>query len=149
MRTAEYQEEKGKIALRWDEEGIRWLEDNVKGSPVILEANTPLYRWGSRISVYTGLPTVVGWDWHQKQQRSGYAISVDNRLRDVTSIYTGTDPAAKMKLLRKYNVRYVYLGQVEQMYYKGQGLAKFDAMIGKGLELAYENPKVKIYEVKG
>ncbi len=57
-------------SLRDDEEAFAWLRRSVVGSPVVLEASVPPYRWGSRVSVYTGLPTVIGWDWHQRQQRS-------------------------------------------------------------------------------
>ena len=70
MKTAVRHEEGGQIELRWDDEAIRWLRSSVEGSPVILEASVPPYRWGSRVSIYTGLPTVLGWDWHQRQQRA-------------------------------------------------------------------------------
>ena len=30
------------------------------GSPTVLEAQIPEYRWGSRVSIYTGLPTILG-----------------------------------------------------------------------------------------
>ena len=49
------------IELRWDAEAIRWLQDNARGTPVVLEAHGDQYRWNGRISVYTGLPTVLGW----------------------------------------------------------------------------------------
>jgi YYY domain-containing protein len=59
--------------LGQDYDALIWMQDNIQGSPVVLEAWANLYRWGSRVSVYTGLPTVIGWDWHENQQRPGYA----------------------------------------------------------------------------
>ncbi|MBI2847474.1 MAG: glycosyltransferase family 39 protein [Chloroflexi bacterium] len=148
MQWVIYWDEKGPIELRWDYDAILELQDKVQGSPVILEGVTPLYRWGSRISIYTGLPTVVGWDWHQKQQRWGYTWAVDERLGDVKAMYGGLDQEATASLLRKYNVGYVYLGELERLYFPGSQ-AKFDGMLGKYLEVFYENPRVRVYKVKG
>ncbi|MBI4300633.1 MAG: glycosyltransferase family 39 protein [Chloroflexi bacterium] len=149
MAGATYRDERGPLELKWDYDAIRWLQDNVAGSPVIVEGLTPLYRWGGRVSVYTGLPAVIGWDWHQKQQRWAYQSMVDQRLRDVEAIYTTREEDAARKLLQKYNVRYVYVGELEQRYYGVGGLAKFESMVGKGLRVAYRNDKVTIYEVGG
>jgi uncharacterized membrane protein len=35
------------------------MQDNIQGSPVIVEANCPEYRWCTRYTIYTGLPGVV------------------------------------------------------------------------------------------
>ena len=74
--------------LKWDLEAIRWLLDNVVGSPVILEGHAPEYRWGARYSINTGLPTVLGWNWHQRQQRAAADDQeVWDRANDVATIY--------------------------------------------------------------
>ena len=54
---------------------------------MIVEGVTDLYMWGSRISVNTGLPTVIGWDWHQKQQRSDYSKYIDMRNFELKNFY--------------------------------------------------------------
>jgi uncharacterized membrane protein len=114
----------------------------------VLEGNSPLYRWGSRVSIYTGLPTVIGWDWHQKQQRWGYQGQIEERLRDVRTLYTDTSVPRTVELLGKYQVRYVYVGDLERAYYPGPGLAKFDQMVGQQLDLVYDSAGVRIYRVR-
>jgi len=69
-------------------------------------------------------------------------------MADVRRLYTSEDIPETMRLLRKYKVRYVYLGKLERLYYPGPGLEKFDRMVGEELELVYENPQVKIYQVR-
>ena len=51
--------------LGWDLLAIRWLQDNVEGSPVVLGGPYGAISLGGRIANYTGLPTVIGWPWHQ------------------------------------------------------------------------------------
>lgn len=141
------------LELRWDYHAILWLQDNIQGSPVILEGNSGLYTWGSRVSVYTGLPTVVGWDWHQQQQRWEDRDHVSARRADVQALYSTTDIQTARLLLEKYGVRYIYVGQLERLYYPRPGLDKFDLMARDGLlQPVYPtpsspNPEVKIYRV--
>src|SRR5678810_331943 len=42
---------------------VAWLRQNVRGTPVVLEAQGPSYQDFGRISMLTGLPTVLGWDY--------------------------------------------------------------------------------------
>ena len=95
-------------------------------------------------------PAVIGWDWHQKQQRSilpGQII--DRRIEDVRTIYTSEDVDQAMNLLRRYGVRYIYVGPLERMYYGGSGLDKFAREQGRLWNLVYQNEQVQIYSVAG
>ena len=142
-----YRDLKGRIDLERDFEGIRWLRENVQGSPVVLEANTPTYRWGGRVSIHTGLPSVVGWKWHQEQQRWGYRDMVGSRIRDVNRIYSTSDASQALNLLDRYGVKYVYVGQLERLYYQSDGIAKFEGELAPHLRTVFETDEVTIYEV--
>ncbi|MGD9049470.1 MAG: DUF2298 domain-containing protein, partial [Anaerolineae bacterium] len=83
-----YVEEGQELHLADDYEALRWMQANVSGTPTIVEAHTPEYRWGSRFSVYTGLPTVVGWSWHLRQHNAVLPGSVvENRIAAVSNFY--------------------------------------------------------------
>ncbi len=135
--------------LSADYRAIRWMQANVPGSPVIVEANTPEYRWGTRFTIYTGLPGVVGWNWHQRQQR---AITPDTwvyeRIDAVGNFYQTLDVLAAQDFLRKYNVHYIVVGTLERVVYPPDGLAKFAQMDGKLWQSVYHDGDTVIYQVK-
>ena len=159
MDKAQYFDNGREMRLADDKAAILWMLQNVPGSPVILEGVTPGYRWGNRFSIYTGLPAVQGWDWHQKQQRSVVPSTViDRRLAHVAEIYNTSDLARARKLLDYYGVEYIVVGELERAYYAPEGLAKLDTLVDQGyLELVYpaaippgsEAGTVRIYRVVG
>ena len=113
-----YQELGETLSLSEDYDAIRWMQDNIEGSPVIVEANVPEYRWGSRYTIYTGLPGVLGWRWHQSQQRiSAPNSNVDQRLFDITSFYLTQSIEEALAFLERYNVAYIVVGGLERAYY--------------------------------
>ncbi len=127
---------------------IRWMQDNVKGSPVIVEGNVPEYRWGTRYTIYTGLPGVVGWNWHQRQQRAVNPSEwIFERVEEVGRFYATTDIADATAFLKKYNVKYIILGQMEMAIYPLDGLAKFYQYEGQYWKPVYTNQETTIYEV--
>ncbi len=132
-----------------DAQAISWLNAHVQGSPVILEATAPVsYQWFGRVSVYTGLPDVLGWPDHVGEQR--YNTQPTNRLADVGILYTTTDTTQTLALLHLYHVRYIYVGDLERQTYaqkSSAGLDKFNAMVGTALRIAYQANGVTIYEV--
>jgi uncharacterized membrane protein len=140
------------IALLGDYHAIRWMEENVAGSPVILEGlGRREYLWANRVSVYTGLPAVVGWRWHQVQQRAGVGGDMVMWRRDDVSVCYNTESIAEAReILTRYGVRYVYVGGYERAYYSAVGLDKFERMVEGGLLRAvYDARGVTIYEVVG
>ena len=149
MQYATYNDEWGAMDLSQDYGAIRWLQENVSGSPVIVEANLRnLYRWGSRMSIYTGLPGVVGWEWHQQQQRAILPGSwVTERIFEVDEFYTTIDTQRARDFLQKYGVRYIILGQQERGHYPGPGLSKFDEQNGILWVEVYRDGDTVIYEV--
>ena len=148
MIDAVYFDRSYSLVLGHDLKAIRWLEENVEGSPVIVEGLSDLYRWGNRVSVYTGLPTVIGWDWHQRQQRPEFAEEVTRRRFDVDGFYGNSNMPNAIELLRKYDVKYVYIGEMERNYYSAKGISKFDDMEGYGLNPVYRDGPVVIYEYR-
>ena len=133
------------IRLADDEPLIRWLRANVEGSPVIVEAVGPLYHWTGRISMHTGLPAVVGWDWHEIAHRMAYAHLVQERRIETQTFYRTGDVAAAEAFIRKYNVSYVIVGTEELIYGTPEGIAKFETM--EGLTEVFRSGPYRIYEV--
>ena len=143
-----YRDREGDIDLEADLDGVDWLKANVAGSPVVLEGSTPTYRWGGRVSIYSGLPSVVGWQWHQEQQRWAYRGAVAARITDVNTLYNTTNALEALSLIRKYGVSYIYVGRLERLYYDGLGLSKFDGNLSGALDRVFVTDDVVIYRVR-
>ncbi|MCS6963105.1 MAG: DUF2298 domain-containing protein [Thermoflexus sp.] len=137
--------------VRHEWEALQFLQAHSEGTPVVIESiRSPAYRGlRSRVAMFTGLPLVFGWDWHQRQQRTVVPESfIRRREADVNQFYETTDPEEAMAILRRYGVRYVMDGYAERLYYPPQGFEKFPVMIAREeLRIAFDNGSVRIYEV--
>ena len=141
--------EQGKpITLKWDLMAIQWLNKEIKTIPVVLEAHTEPYRWGGRISTYTGMPTVLGWEWHQIQQRNINQNAVKTRSEIITTLYNTSDPVLKKSLLNKFRVGLIVVGTLERILYDSEGLETFHEMSDFGVEKIYQNDEVEIFQVR-
>lgn len=108
-----------------DYAAARWLNRNVAGAQTVLQADGNSYTLGGRFASWTGLPTLMGWLFHEEQQR-GALPALMQRDADVRTIYTTTDVATALRLLADYHVQYVVVGPYEQQTYgSGSGLSKF------------------------
>ena len=146
---AEYKNNSVSIPLKDDLDAMNWLKENERETKNIIEGLSPLYTWGNRFSIYTGFPTVLGWDWHQTQQR-GYKTSLINeRKNDVNEFYSTLDINKKMSILNKYDVKLVIIGEQEKSYYPTEGIESIANLVERALlNIIYQNNKTTIYEVK-
>ncbi|MHB0876903.1 MAG: DUF2298 domain-containing protein [Anaerolineae bacterium] len=128
-----------------DYAAIRWLNENVADSPVILEACGGSYSEYARVSSNTGLPTVYGWDFHEIQWRGGSRFQ--GRQQDVADLYQARTWAEAQALLAEYDVRYVYVGRLEREKYGPTA----GELLAQNLTLAFESGSadsgVRIYAV--
>ncbi|HSQ39340.1 MAG TPA: hypothetical protein VLM78_04205, partial [Anaerolineales bacterium] len=128
-----------------DYAAIQWLNANVAGAPVIVEAPGDQHRayvYEGRVSALTGLPTVLGWAGHQRQWRGNYDEPA-RREQDLETLFTTLDQTEAKVILARYDVAYIYVGPVERERYPAEGLAKFAAMF----PAVYEGGDVVIYRV--
>lgn len=148
MASSVYSDQNVVFDLSQDYDGIKWMQQNILGSPVIVEGNTVEYRWGNRYTINTGLPGVLGWNWHQRQQRGFLDIdSINNRSTEIPAFYNTTDVNQAVSFLKKYNVKYLVVGQLERAYYPGDGLLKFESYNGVYWKEVFREKETVIYEV--
>lgn len=133
-----------------DMKAVEWINENLEGRPVILEAHGPSYRTDgvvyNRISALTGCPTVIGWRTHEWLWK-GDVEAVDARAADVEAIYAGANKELGTMLLEKYDVDYLYVGRVEYIKYKdesGYSLLDYDYLRSLG-EVVYEGGQESDY----
>jgi uncharacterized membrane protein len=147
-----------KKAYPADYAGISWLNAHVSGAPVIAEADSGFYQWPSRVSMFTGLPDILNGN-HEGEQR--YADEMDNRALDLSTLYNSPTPADAWRVIRRYGVRYIFVGWMERhcthqggdpnapavVCYSRQGINKFQKMTGHGLVRVFAQPGITIYRV--
>jgi uncharacterized membrane protein len=137
-----------------DIEAIQWMNTHITGDPVIVEGIDPQNAEYSetigRVSVFTGLPTIIGWPEHEYQWRvnwlndPAHAADYNARLGDLRTIYTSANRQTVLNLLHHYHVQYVYVGSVEEQIYGGTSdLSRFQAY----LPVVYDTDGVVIYAV--
>lgn len=148
MEFASYFDQSQQINFDEDYRLIKWMQENIEGTPIIVEAHIHEYYWGGRISIYTGLPTVLGWNWHQRQQRGVLQdAEVWQRAADIENFYNSLDVSFIKSFIEEYNIEYIVVGQLERAFYDANGIDKFDLWIGNSWEVVYEDGLTTLYQV--
>ena len=96
---------------------IRWLQQVAEPDDVVLEAAGCSYRPFDRLpfnrfSAFTGVPSVIGWEGHQRQWRAGQPdriAEIRTREEDVATMYG--EPNSP--LINAYGVAWLVVGEYE------------------------------------
>lgn len=138
-----------KISCPDDYEAIQWIKSNVNSSDVIVEFPGNSYTTSSRISVFTGNPTVLGWyahEWIWRAENYQPPKEQFERYRDVKDLYSCNDSETIKEIIKKYNISYVYIGNIEYSQ-----TSNLDLLLNIGT-VVYENSnnssKTPVYIIK-
>ena len=111
---------------------------------MILEAPGDSYTNYERVSVLTGHSTVVGWHVHEWLWRDD-AKDVAKRIEEADSIYTDKDPETVKELIKKYKVKYIFIGICEKERYEEEEInTELLESLGKKV---YDDGKAEIIEM--
>ena len=121
-------------------EAIQWLREADYG--YIAEAVGGSYSGFARISMATGLPTVLGWPGHELQWRGG-VTEIGSREADIDLLFSGDDWMVTQRILDQYQIRYVYIGNFERSSYSLK-----EQKFQEHLVRVFSNTSIVIYEYK-
>ncbi|HSQ39371.1 MAG TPA: DUF2298 domain-containing protein, partial [Anaerolineales bacterium] len=97
-----------------DAAAIRYLQSAPLG--VVAEAIGGSYSNYARISTHTGLPTVIGWVWHEYQWRGDWSAH-GTREADIKTLYEVPNWDVARSVIDRYQIRYIIVGNLERTTY--------------------------------
>lgn len=132
--------------------GIEFVRRQLPPGAVVAEAPGCSYgEWlgvpHDRVAAFAGSVTPLGWIGHERQWRGGDpALLRDLTVRqdEINTLFNTTDLNEASRLLDKYRIQYIYVGQFERLGYRQggigagcaagppyapAGLAKFDTLM--------------------
>ncbi|MFM2308829.1 MAG: hypothetical protein RLY87_950, partial [Chloroflexota bacterium] len=133
-----------------DADGIAWLRANVTGTPVLLEAHAEAYRWITRIATHTGMPSLMGWPWHEQQQRSvaDAGVIIDARKQAIQRWYSSTESQQTFTEMQKYGIEYIFYGRMERAMYGDTAGKAFAQLAESGkITKVFSSGETVIYQV--
>ena len=144
---------------------IEWLNENIEGDPVILEAYGLSYTDYDIVSAYTGLPTVCGWQTHEwlwryhgivdpetdllvsDPEHDVWDLYLNPRHADIDTMYTSNDTEEVFDLLSKYHVQYVIVGDLERSKYSGVDNTGIFASLGRVVYITGDLMIIEIFYI--
>ncbi|MCA9829880.1 MAG: DUF2298 domain-containing protein [Dehalococcoidia bacterium] len=143
---------------------VRWIDANVPGGAVVIEATGRQYRLGDdrvpvfdpagpsidygesgRVSARTGRQTPIGWPGHEVQWRGSDAIGGEIARRQdlVDHLYLSDVPGDVVDGMRALNASYIVVGRIERERYP----VSMDPVFESALQLVFESGNTRVYRV--
>ncbi len=149
----------GKLNKKADLDGSKWMKTqhpaikeiiefvnhNIVGQPIIIEAQGDSYTDYNSVSAYTGLPTVAGWQVHEWLWR-GSANVVGKRIPEIQTFYATSDPNVVLAMARKYHIKYIVVSPLEREKYPQLNEEKFSQVAYK--IFTSSNGQASLYMIK-
>ena len=104
----------------------------------IVEAEGGDYTYYSRISSFTGIPTIIGMPFHEFMWRGDDTGWYSERISDIRAIYEQPDQARA--LMQKYNTTLVIVGEPEHNRYRVN-------ISPSGFDLVFSQDRTEIYRI--
>ena len=124
-----------------DMAGAAWLRSAPYGVIVEATKSDASYSDYAHISIYSGMPTVLGWPMHEGQWRGTYDPQ-GSRQEDIRILYETSSWDEAHAVLLKYGIRYIFIGTLERSTYH-LSVNKFQSH----LMPVFQQGQVTIYEV--
>lgn len=98
---------------------VKWVRSNIGQRTIVLEApGTSYHEDNNAVSIFTGRPTLLGWQGHELQWRGlTYSQISVARLAALFSIYHPDDPETLKNTLKSWQINYVVVGPQERRQY--------------------------------
>ncbi len=119
---------------------VDWLKQQPLGVMVEAVSDTGgSYTTYASVSTFSGMPTVLGWIGHVAQWRGGYQ-EMGSRQDDIRVLYSTNNWDEARAVLDKYNIAYVYVGELEARTYSLD-----ESKFGEHLSLGFESANARVY----
>jgi YYY domain-containing protein len=96
---------------------VRGLQGMARPGAGVAEAAGHYYSEFTRITMHTGQPSVLGWDWHLKQ-RGQSAAEIAARADDLEILYSGGNPEQRRAVLDRYRVGWAVVARIDRDRYE-------------------------------
>jgi YYY domain-containing protein len=124
---------------------IAWIRTHTPREARVLEGKGASYSAAhNRVSAMTGRATLLGWDGHESQWRGdAYAEMARRRPEALVTVYRDGTPDEVRRILREWDIDYVYLGPTEIAQY-GVNEARL-RRLSEAMDLVFEQGQVRVF----